>query len=335
MLRFFCLLLALTCHSSGILAERPAEQLFTLDVTGEDSVKTDYTKKHKPLRSEQIIAQRSAVPAVDSRKRKSEGIATGSSKRSKNGTYVAHSDLQRLKAIANGASGPLSTTPASDSASYDPWAVAPPAPAPVEATPSFLDVKKPTRKPETLSHPPISLASNGKPFAAVKRPEGGRSYNPAFEEWDALVTREGLKEVEAERKRQEEEAVEEARMAKAIAEAAKPEPKSDDEYESAWESEWDGIQSEAEDSYLGKKQPERKSQSERNKIKKRKEAEAKAKWDKELKKRQDQESRIREISKAVARKERQRQQSQVAVAEDSEASDNEEVLRRRKFGKNP
>lgn len=149
-----------------------------------------------------------------------------------------------------------------------------------------------------------------------------------------MINREGQKEVEADRKRTEEEQAEDARLAKAIAEAAIPEVHpDDDDYESAWESEWEGFQSETEGSYLDKKRPERKSQSDRNKIKKRKENEAKAKWEKQMKKRQDQENRIREISKQVDKKERQRQIALIVAENDS--SDDEEVLRKRKFGKNP
>lgn len=274
------------------------------------------------------------MPAVDSRKRKSvDGVATGSSKRNKNGSYVSYTELQRLKALANaGTTAPQSTDiSALHAPAYDPWAAEP---TPVEPQFSFLDKKKPTREPATLKHPAISLAKSGKPFAAVKKPEGGKSYNPAFEDWEALVTREGQKEVEAEKKRLQEAQADAERLEKALAEAAKPDPKEDDDdYESAWESEWDGIQSEAEDSYLNKKRPERKSQVERNKLKKRKEAEAKAKWEKQMKKKEDQENRIKEIARSIAKKERARL-SQPATA-DNDDSDEEEVLRRRNLGKNP
>lgn len=318
------------------MSERPAEDLFTLDVAGEESIKADYGKKHKPLKSEQIIAQRSAVPAVDSRKRKSaDGIASGSSKRNKNGSYVSYADLQRLKALANASSATPNHLDAPAQAAYDPWAVQPTPPAP--EVPSFLEEKKLPRQPQTMHRPPVSLASNGKPFAAVKKPTGGKSYNPAFEEWDALITREGQKEVEAEAKRVQEAKEDEERMAKALAEAAKPEPKEgDDDYESAWESEWEGIQSEAEDSYLHKKRPERKTPTERSKIKKRKEAEARAKWEKQQKKKEDQQNRIRELTKQVEKKERQRKaQAAAAQMDPNESADEDEVLRRRKFGKNP
>lgn len=272
------------------------------------------------------------MPAVDSRKRKSvDGVATGSSKRNKNGSYVSYPELQRLKALANAGTTAPQSTDALHAPAHDPWATEP---APVEPQFSFLEKKKPTREPTTLKHPAISLAKSGKPFAAVKKPEGGKSYNPAFEDWEALVTREGQKEVEAEKNRLQEAQADAERLEKALTEAAKPEPKEDDDdYESAWESEWDGIQSEAEDSYLNKKRPERKSQVERNKLKKRKEAEAKAKWEKEMKKRQDQENRIKEIARSIAKKERARL-SQPATADDDD-SDEEEVLRRRNLGKNP
>ncbi|GAB7355943.1 hypothetical protein MBLNU459_g6580t1 [Dothideomycetes sp. NU459] len=319
-------------HISGVVAERPSEELFVLDTAGEDKVKKDFSKKHKPLKAEEIIKQRSAIPAVDSRKRKSaDGIASGSSKRSKNGAYVSHKDLQRLKNVAAG--GASKDIALNESVSHDPWAaeIAPTQ----DQTFSFLDQKQPVREPKTLRYAPISLAANGKPFPAVKKPAAGKSYNPDFEAWESHVAAAGEREVEAEKKRLREAQEEADRMEKALAEAARPDPKSDDEYESAWESEWEGIQSEAEDSYLNKKRPERKSQSERNKIKRRKEAEAQLKWEKAMKKRDEQQARVKQIAKSVAKKEEERKLKLAAGdVESDDSDDNEvEVLRRRKLGK--
>ncbi|KAL1303541.1 hypothetical protein AAFC00_006914 [Neodothiora populina] len=325
----------------GVLAERPAEQLFTLDLAGQDAVKNEYRNKHKPLKSEEIIAQRSAIPAVDSRKRKSaaaDGVATGSSKRSKNGAYVPYHELQRLKAIAASGTTAADQDSAPKSASYDPWAVEPESQSP-PALP-FLEPKKAPKLPQTLQHPPISLAANGKPFPSVGKPQAGKSYNPAFEDWDALVSREAQKEFEAEQKRVQKAKEDEERMEKALAEAAKPEPKGvdDDDYESAWESEWDGIQSESEQaSYLDKKRPGRKTPQERNKMRRRKEAEARAKWEKQMRKKEEQQKAIKSLTRQVERKERERLQRLAAPAQDDESSDDEreETLRKKSFGKNP
>lgn len=317
---------------SGIIAEKPSEELFILDTAGEASVKKDFSRKNKPLKAEEIIKQRSAIPAVDSRKRKSaDGIASGSSKRSKNGTYVPHKDVQRLKNLAAG--GASKDVTLNESVSHDPWAAEP---VPTDdQTFSFLDKSQPIREPKTLRYAPISLAANGKPFPAVKKPAAGKSYNPDFEAWESHIAAAGEREVEAEKKRLREAQAEAERMEKALAEAAKPDPKSDDEYESAFESEWEGIQSEAEDSYLNKKRPERKTQPERNKIKRRKEAEAKIKWEKAMKKRDEQHARVKEIAKAVAKRDAERKlQLAAGDVQSDDSDDNEvEVLRRRKLGK--
>ena len=243
--------------------------------------------------------------------------------------------MQRLKNIAyNGERVQKHAAPVK-SADHDPWAVEP---APKDPRFSFIPEKQAKVEPVTIRHAPISLAASGKPFAAVRKPEGGKSYNPDFEEWQALLTREGEKEVEAERQRLHEARLEAEKLEKALAEAAKPDPVSDEEYESAWESEWEGIQSEGEEAaaWLSKKRPERKTPAERNKIKRRKEAERQDKWNKQMKKRDEQQARIRQIAAELRKKEENARKAQVAlVGEESDGEQNEEKLRRRRLGKNP
>ena len=74
--------------TGGPIAEQSNDQLFTLDVAGNDEIKAKH-KLTKPLKVDQILAERSAVPAVDSRKRKqvllSDGGYESSSKRRKDG----------------------------------------------------------------------------------------------------------------------------------------------------------------------------------------------------------------------------------------------------------
>lgn len=321
----------LTIHS-GVIAEKPAAELFTLDTTGSEAIKQDYTTKHKPLRAEEIIAARDTkLPALESRKRKSgDGIVEPSSKRSKDSTYVSHKDLQRLKSRAFGGEHRQKNVVVTSQAGHDPWAMEAPVQDPRF---SFLEQKQPKREPPTLRHAPVSLAASGKPFAAVRKPDAGKSYNPDFAEWENLIAKEGEKEVEAEKKRLKDAQEEAERMDKALAEAARPDPVSDEEYESAWESEWEGIQSEPEESALTKKRPERKTPAERNKVKKRKEAERQAKWDAQMKKREEQQKRIKQIAKEVEKKQRERA-AQAHIAPDStDESGEEEELRRRKFGK--
>ncbi|KAH0087017.1 p60 domain-containing protein, partial [Aureobasidium melanogenum] len=135
----------------GVLTERPAEELFVTDVKGADSIKADFNKRHKPLKADEIIAQRSKVPAVDTRKRKSDGIATGSSKRNKNGTYVSHKDLQHLRSVANSAGAQSDIIKATESADHDPWGMEP---LPQDPRFSFIPEKKAKVAPKTLKHAP-------------------------------------------------------------------------------------------------------------------------------------------------------------------------------------
>lgn len=284
------------------MTERPAEDLFVSDIKGADDIQADFNKRHKSLKADEIIAQRSKVPAVDTRKRKSDGIATGSSKRNKNGTYVSHKDLQHLRSVANSGGAQSDIIKATEQADHDPWGMEP---IPQDPRFSFIPEKKAKVAPKTMKYAPISLAANGKPFAAVPTPSAGKSYNPTFEDWEAHVTKVGEREVAAERKRLDEAQAEFDRLEKALAEAAKPEPSTDDEYQSAYESEWEGIQSEAEDSEaVIKKRPERKTPVQRNKIKRRKELEHQAKWDKQMEKKNAQLERVKEIALQLAEKER-------------------------------
>ncbi|TKX19804.1 hypothetical protein C1H76_8002 [Elsinoe australis] len=315
----------------GIISEKPSEELFILDTTGSEEIQKKHLKDGKRLKAEEIIAARaSAIPALGGKKRKSLLAAEAPSKKSKPNTYIPHAELQRLRSSA--ANGDERKTIVQEGADHDPWAVQPKVQDPRF---NFLEEKKPKTEPETLKHKPISLAASGKPVAAVKKPDAGKSYNPAFEDWQNLLAKTGEKEVEAERKRLKEAQEEAERIEKALAEAAKPDPVSDDEYESAWESEWEGIQSgkEEEDEVLTKKRPERKTQAERNKIKRRKEKERAEKHEREMRKREEQQAKIREISKDVSRKEAERKAQLAIVAQDSSESEDDEVLRRRRLGK--
>ena len=54
---------------SGIIAEKTSNELFALDTTGSKDIQIEYNRRHKPLKVDEILAQRSAIPAVSSRKR--------------------------------------------------------------------------------------------------------------------------------------------------------------------------------------------------------------------------------------------------------------------------
>lgn len=337
-----------------VFAELPAEELFQTDTSGSIAIQKQARKAHPLLRSEQIIAQRSAIPAVSSQKRSADARTTNGivpAKRQK-GPGVSHRELMRLKELAyNSANAASDIIQAPGNADHDPWAVS--EPLPQDPTTTFLDAPKPFTTPVTLKHAPISLAASGKPIPAVRRPVGGRSYNPAFAEWDALVTAAGAKEVEAEKRRlrdAEEERLLEERVAAAALEAERELDAAEAE---AYESEWEGIQSEIEDGGSAgalKKRPERKSAVDRNKIKRRKEAERLGRHEAKMKERNAQAHRIGEIKRSIdaaeaaraaaaaPNKKKQRFPGSVESDEDDDDDEVEDmaeevVLRRRKFGK--
>jgi nucleolar protein 53 len=247
-------------------------------------------------------------------------------------SYVSHKELLRLQKVADGRQEKSVEV---IEATFDPWDVQ----RDIEEAAqdprfSFLEKAKKKVAPPTLKHKPISLAANGKEIPAVKKPEGGFSYNPMFEEWDERLQKEGEKELQAEVKRRaaaEAERIKQEAAAKSAAEAEAAEAKAD---LSEWEedSAWEGFESGAEDVKLNAKRPERKTQVQRNKIKRRKEEERKAKMAADIKKKNEQVAEAKRIAKALRQKEEAKTMAIVDQVDDSGEGDDLE-LRRRKLGK--
>jgi nucleolar protein 53 len=328
-------------QTGGVIAERPAEELFTTDVAGDEEIAKKIAGR-KQLKCEEIIAQRSAVPGLEGRKKRKldDVMVPGSSKRTKNGTYITHKELQRLRRVADGVNGEMAVEGAN--ATHDPWA-----PVTVVKDPrlNYLEEAKAKRAPETLKQAPVSLTANNKPIPSVPKPAPGKSYNPLVTDWSELLEREGAAAVEAEKARLQAEAEAAEREARAKAEAEKVEQQERDaygtDYESAWESEWEGIKSgaEEEESYV-KKAPRRKTPQERKKIKARKEREARERWEKKQKEREAEEKRIAQIAKEMSAKDKaaRKKQALTTAAEDSSASDIDDTavtLKPRRFGALP
>lgn len=317
---------------SGIIAEKESADLFTLDTAGDVGIQRKLLKGSKPLKADEIILQRSTVPSVSMRKRPgttTDGILQP--KRQRTG-YVSHRELVRLRNIANGAE--KESIVEVTEASFDPWDVQKDV---EEATQdprfSFLEKTKKRTAPKTLKHKPISLAASGKAIPAVKKPEGGFSYNPVFTDYEDRLMTEGGKELAAEQKRLD--IIEAARvkaqaMSKSAAEADAAEARKD---LSEWEEDsgWEGFESGAEDVRLNAKRPERKTQVQRNKIKRRKEEERKSKMAADIKKKNEQTDQIKKIAKALTEKELEKL-AMIEVDDSSEEGDELE-LRRRKLGK--
>jgi nucleolar protein 53 len=315
----------LSCLNSGVLTEKPSDELFTIDTTGNEEVRKSIAKKHKPLKSDEILAQRSMIPALDGRKRVNPNVTDGviepKTKKPKS-DWVSRKEYLRLKQVAKDAK-PLGKK--TENEFYDPWAEdAEPTTTYDDPRFDFLQKPKPKTEPITLKHAPISLAANGKPIPSVKMPHAGTSYNPVFEEWDHLLETHGAKAVEAEKKRLEEEAKEAEKQR--LIEAARND---DGEVKSDDESAWEGFESEYEKpEWLNKKRPERKTKAQRNKIKRRKEAERKAKWEAQVQKREAQAAHIAKITEELEQKGLERENQ--SDADDSEGDDT--ALRKKTFG---
>lgn len=315
---------------SGVIAEKPSDQLFAVDTAGDAAIQKKVQSRHKPLKVDQILAQRSAVPAVPSRKRLSDLDDEGKRKKAK----VSGREYDRLRAIAYGGEQvKKDVVQSGHTADYDPWAVQEVVEEPEF---SFLEKKKPKVEPNTLKRAPVSLAKDGKTIPAVRKPVAGKSYNPNFDEWQALLIKESEKAVADEKKRLQEAQEEAERMERAAADT-----ESDSGEESVWESEWEGF---SEDEGKTKaKRPERKSATQRNKIKRRKEAERTAKHESKMKAKEQQVQMIKALAKSVEEKERSRDAAKaMALAIQAEANgtldiqDGEDLeLRKKQFGKIP
>ncbi|KAH6619126.1 ribosome biogenesis protein Nop53/GLTSCR2 [Chaetomium sp. MPI-SDFR-AT-0129] len=317
----------------GVIAEKESADLFTVDVAGDSAIPKRFSKHiSKGLKADEIIAQRSAVPAVPMRKRAGDKTTDGllPVKRQRN-TYVTHKELARIKKVAD---GHHDSTVAVVDAEYDMWAE--PKEEPKTDDQRFLPTVEKVNKPKTLNEKPISLAASGKAIPAVPKPRGGHSYNPAFNDYQDQLILESEKAVEEERKRLEAleaERIKKEAAARSAAEAEAAEARAD---LSEWEddSAWEGFESAGEELSVKAKRPRRKTQAERNKIKRRKEEERKAKHEAAMKRKRAQEEQIKQIALEVAEKERQMALEKIEMSDASDDNDDNEVeLRRKQLGK--
>jgi nucleolar protein 53 len=311
---------------SGVLAEKASDDLFAVDISGSADIQKEVNKRHKPLKVDEILNKRSAVPSVSSRKR----LADFSEEKKRKKARVTNKDFDRLRSIAYGGDQvQKNVVETGRVADHDPWAV-----QEVKKDPqfSFLESKKATREPVTLKHAPVSLLKSGKTIPAVRKPEAGKSYNPNFNDWQDIVIREGDKAIETEKKRLQEAQEEAERLERALVQS----DSESDGHESAWESEWEGFSDD--ENKLSKKRPERKTQVQRNKIKRRKDAEALVKHQARTKAKEQQLHRIKELTKSVKEKEEARAEVAAQLAllpKEDPASDDglDEELRKKRFGK--
>lgn len=323
----------------GPVAEKPSEELFAVDTTGSEEIKKKH-KLQKPLTADKILAQRSAVRALDSRKRSTnsrvtDGILEPSSKRQKQ-DWVSKKEVARIRDSLNGGSQ-LKTTrlEEDDSPVFDLWSegavvmTVPSKGAMVKQVPIELaEYVEPVRAkvaPGSLKQAPTPMTASGRSVKAVKDPKAGSSYNPSFEDWDTSLNKEGEKEMEAETRRRVAAVAEAEKEARVVAAS-----NDDVNYQTDPESAWEGFETDREDSSLKAKRPERKTQAQRNKIKRRKEAERQLKHEQRM---ADKKKQAREIEEALKAGNVVVAEKMIEEAEQySSDSDDDELLRRRRLG---
>jgi nucleolar protein 53 len=305
---------------------------------GSEAIKKAYRKAHKPLKADEILAQRSVIPAISTHKRPSgttDGVIEPKQKKQKS-TYISLADQARLRKRAYGGDNVPKEFEIDLQPNADPWADK--SVDDTEQNFPFLDLKNPLRAPKTLKEAPRSLLASRKALPHVLKPKGAHSYNPTFEEWTAELQAEGEKEVLAEQARLKaaaEEAAQEARIAKVMTE-----PEKDPLLEE--HSEWEGIESEFEEDpeSLKKKRPERKTPAQRNKVKRRKKEEAEKRHNAHLQKREQQTKQALDVLMEVGIKsidEDATDKALVAEVEEKEEEEEEEIddnqLRKKRYAK--
>lgn len=315
-----------------MVAEKDSTDLFIIDTAG-DTTNTKRIPKVKGLKADDIIAARSLVPAVSSRKRPGDKTTDGILPVKRQRTnYVTHKELARAKKVADGYHE--STVTVTD-ATYDPWADDPDAPtAVVQKQEKNEWVQEPPRAkaPSTLAKKPISLTANGKRVAAVPKPAGGYSYNPVVSDYMTRLEKEGEKALEAEQKRLEAAEADRRRQEAAIRSAAEAEAADARAELSEWDedSAWEGFESEAEGG--SSKRPKRKTPAQRNKVKRRKAEEGRLKHEAAMRRKEEQARRIKQLAEEVEQRERQLAVQKMEMS-DGESEGDDEELRRRQLGK--
>ena len=238
-------------------------------------------------------------------------------------------EYERLREVAYGSQTVKDIIKNHDAPDHDPWAVRPPEEEP-ESQFSYLDKTKPIKAPATLKEAPVSLVAGSRNVPAVPAPKPGTSYNPVFQDWDALLIAKGEKEIEAEKKRRRETELEQQRLDRIAAADVERDTDIQTEDESAWEgfeSDYEGAE------WLKKRRRERKTPAERNKVKRRKEAERSEKWEKKMKEREKQQRQIGEIASQMKKEAKARALVKAGLERPKEVD--YQVLRRRGLGKDP
>ncbi|CCG81236.1 p60 domain-containing protein [Taphrina deformans PYCC 5710] len=179
----------------GVIAEKPNEALFRVDVGGDKSV-LKRERLGKTLRSDEILALKSAIQPVSGLAHKNSVLGDGIVHKKRKGP-LPPSELLRLKKIAsrvanasNGSNAAASVVPVK-STEYDVWD----APMEQEDSENWVEPVKAKRAPTTYGQAPLTLTTDGQSLPAIEVAEAGQSYNPPIEQWNDLIERKAQEQV--------------------------------------------------------------------------------------------------------------------------------------------
>ncbi|WFD24561.1 hypothetical protein MEQU1_003264 [Malassezia equina] len=170
------------------------QDLFVEDRSGQETQLARQAREKRKLKSQEILAQRSATPAVQQKARSSFQLDTKTAAGKANAAGLPEKVKKRLRMLASrpheglqgedehGSAGKFQSD-AVLAEKHDLWG----APAPVVEnewiTPAM---KSAVHKPKSMHHNPLAAATS---LSAVAKPHPGISYNPDFDSHESLIQR--------------------------------------------------------------------------------------------------------------------------------------------------
>jgi len=292
--------------SGGVVSERTDATLFEVDLAGDQRV-VKRMAAEKPLKADEILKKRSAVPGLSSQKRRRHEIS--------------FAERERLKKIA----GRITTTRVNPDelsdqvkihGSYDVWGN-----AGSQSSKGRIAAKSNVKAPATLKHEPTRLSALNLRIPAIRAPDGGISFNPALTDWERVIEEEGAAEKVKEVKRLHEE----ERQRKILELAAEQE-----EEERTEASEVESASPNPQE-VRSVKLPQRKTSSQRNKEMHRKQENLDAAQKRREKRMLQDLYSLKSIKRSLALSSLKRQQTRKALTNEV---DHQRQLRRRRLGRN-
>ncbi|KAF5093469.1 hypothetical protein D0Z03_002403 [Geotrichum reessii] len=189
-------------HGVRDMSTLKSDQLFEVDTAGDEGLKSKREKNVKPLKADEILSRRSAVPALtqshtkNEKNRKLEGLSANQVKK-----LLDRAGKSTVTKMRSNRVQPMGLNQAP---TYDLWADDS---TPADSNSFIADLKqatsynKATTVPSSLGKNALSLAPNREVMKPVEVPNEGKSYNPTIESWQSLIKEEHEKEAKREEER--------------------------------------------------------------------------------------------------------------------------------------